>query len=78
MIFGAGAIVRLGELARELNFKRTLLVADHGLVASGHVDEAVAPLEKAGVEVFAFTTSKSIPTRAWLKRGPNSFCAVED
>jgi alcohol dehydrogenase len=54
VIFGAGAIVRLGELARELNFKRTLLVADHGLVASGHVDEAVAPLEKAGVEVFRF------------------------
>ena len=49
MIFGAGAIERLGELARELNFKRTLLVADHGLVASGHVDEAVVPLEKAGV-----------------------------
>ena len=50
MIFGAGAIERLGELARELNFKRTLLVADHGLVRP-HVDEAVAPLEKAGVEV---------------------------
>lgn len=54
VIFGAGVIDRLGDLARELNFKRTLLVADHGLVASGHVDEAVSPLEKAGVEVFRF------------------------
>src|SRR5215217_8773707 len=52
--FGAGAIERLGELARELNFRRTLLVADRGLVASGHVDEAVGPLEKAGVEVVRF------------------------
>jgi alcohol dehydrogenase len=54
VVFGAGVIERLGELARELNFKRTLLVADHGLVASGHVDEAVGPLQQAGVEVFRF------------------------
>jgi alcohol dehydrogenase len=54
VVFGAGVIDRLGELARELTFKRTLLVADHGMVASGHVDEAVGPLEKAGVEVFRF------------------------
>src|SRR5258707_12874755 len=54
VIFGAGMIDRLGELARELNFHRTLVVADHGLVASGHVHEAVAPLKKTGVEVFRF------------------------
>src|SRR5215204_5247134 len=54
VIFGAGVIERLGEVASELNFKRTLLVADHGMVASGHVDEAVGPLEKAGVTVFRF------------------------
>ena len=48
MVFGAGAIERLGELARELGFRRTLLVADHGLVASGHVDEALAPLQPRG------------------------------
>ena len=54
VIYGAGTIARLGELAREFSFKRTLLVADHGLVASGHVDEAVGPLEDAGVDVFRF------------------------
>ena len=54
VVFGAGVIERLGDLARELNFKRTLLVADHGMVASGHVDEAVGPLQQAGVEVFRF------------------------
>src|ERR1700674_4858477 len=31
LIFGSGAISRLGELARELGFRRTLLVADQGL-----------------------------------------------
>jgi alcohol dehydrogenase len=61
--------VRLGELARELNFKRTLLVADHGLVASGHVDEAVAPLEKAGVEVFRFHDFEVNPDTRMVEAG---------
>jgi alcohol dehydrogenase len=54
MIFGAGTIGRLGDVARELGFRRVLLVADHGLVASGHVDEAVAPLHAAGIDVVRF------------------------
>ena len=54
VVFGAGAIRRLGELAIESGFRRTLLVADQGLVASGHVDEALSPLHLAGVEVFRF------------------------
>ncbi|HSE97983.1 MAG TPA: iron-containing alcohol dehydrogenase [Blastocatellia bacterium] len=54
VIFGEGAIGRLGELARELGFRRTLLVADRGLVESGHVDEAMIPLREAGVEVVPF------------------------
>ena len=54
LIFGEGAISQLGTVARELGFKRTLLVADHGLVESGHVDEAVAPLEASGVAVIRF------------------------
>ncbi len=54
MIFGAGAVERLGELARELDFRQTLLVADRGLDASGHVAEALRPLRLAGVEVTAF------------------------
>jgi alcohol dehydrogenase len=44
----------LGELARELNFGKTLLVADLGLVASGHVAEALTPLRDAGIEIIEF------------------------
>jgi len=54
VIFGAGAVEQLGQLARELNFRRTLLVADRGLAASGHFAEALAPLRMAGIEVAAF------------------------
>ena len=69
VVFGAGVIDRLGELARELNFKRTLLVADHGLLASGHVDEAVGPLQKAGVEVFRFHDFEVNPDTRMIEAG---------
>jgi len=69
VVFGAGAIERLGELARELNFRRTLLVADHGLLASGHVDEAVKPLEKVGVEVIRFHDFEVNPDSRMVENG---------
>ncbi|HEU4934015.1 MAG TPA: iron-containing alcohol dehydrogenase [Pyrinomonadaceae bacterium] len=69
VVFGPGVIERLGELARELNFKRTLLVADHGMVASGHVDEAVGPLEKAGVEVVRYHDFEVNPDTRMVENG---------
>ena len=69
VVFGAGVIGRLGDLARELNFKRTLLVADHGMVASGHVDEAVAPLQKAGVEIVRFHDFEVNPDTRMIENG---------
>jgi alcohol dehydrogenase len=69
VVFGAGAIERLGELARELSFRRTLLVADHGLVASGHVDEAVGPLQKAGIEIFRFHDFEVNPDSRMVENG---------
>src|SRR5215208_1159854 len=69
VVFGAGVIERLGELARELNFRRTLLVADHGLLASGHVDEAVGPLKKAGIEIFRFHDFEVNPDSHMVENG---------
>ena len=48
VIFGQGAIERLGDIATQLDFRRTLLVADRGMDSSGHVEEAMAPLRRAG------------------------------
>lgn len=69
LIFGAGAITRLGELARELNFRRTLLVADRGLVDSGHVDEALAPLRMAGIDVVRFHDFEVNPDTKMIEAG---------
>jgi alcohol dehydrogenase len=69
IIFGVGVVERLGELARQLNFHRTLLVADHGLVASGHVDEAIGPLQKAGIEVIRFHDFEANPDTQMIETG---------
>jgi alcohol dehydrogenase len=69
VVFGAGGIERLGELAAELGFRRTLLVADHGMIASGHVDEALEPLHKAGIEVFRFHDFESNPNTLMVEAG---------
>ncbi|MBP6820756.1 MAG: iron-containing alcohol dehydrogenase [Acidobacteria bacterium] len=54
VIFGLGVFQQLGQIARELGFKRTLLVADAGMVACGYVEEATKLLTTAGVDVFHF------------------------
>jgi alcohol dehydrogenase len=76
VVFGAGVIERLGELARELNFKRTLLVADHGMVASGHVDEAVGPLQRAGVDVVRFHDFEVNPDTRMVENGTASVSSL--
>jgi alcohol dehydrogenase len=69
LIFGAGSITRLGELARELGFQKTLLVADRGLVSSGHVDEALAPLQAAGITVVRFHDFEVNPDTRMIEAG---------
>jgi len=69
LVFGPGSIKRLGELASELGFRRTLLVADRGLVASGHVDEALEPLSQKGIEVIRFHEFDVNPDTAIIEAG---------
>ena len=76
MIFGTGTISRLGDVARELGFQRVLLVADHGMVASGHVDEAVEPLRKAGIDVVRFHDFEVNPDTRMVEAG-TEFAANE-
>jgi alcohol dehydrogenase class IV len=68
-IFGAGVIEQLGELSKELGFKRTLLVADRGLLNSGHVAEAVTPLRAAGIDTIEFHDFDVNPHTAMIEAG---------
>jgi alcohol dehydrogenase len=69
LIFGAGAARRLGEIARLEGFRRTLLVADAGLRAAGHVDVAARSLEREGIEVFRFHDFDENPDSAMVENG---------
>ncbi|HEX7316252.1 MAG TPA: iron-containing alcohol dehydrogenase [Pyrinomonadaceae bacterium] len=69
VIFGAGVLGRLGEVARELDFGRVLLVTDRGLVEAGHVTRAVKVLKAAGVSVVVFHDFDSNPDAASVEVG---------
>jgi alcohol dehydrogenase len=69
VIFGGGSLARLGEEARELGFRRALLVAHRGLVEAGHVERASRLLEAAGVSVWRFHDFDSNPDAAAVERG---------
>ncbi len=69
VVFGPGTIERLGELAKAAGFRRTLLTADPGLLATPHVGRAQKSLEAAGVEVVLFSDFGENPDTAMVERG---------
>jgi alcohol dehydrogenase len=69
VLFGDGTLSRLGDLARELSFTRTLIVADPGIVATGHVERASAALRASGVPSFVFHDFASNPDTSMVEAG---------
>ena len=62
VITGAGSVVRVGELAREIGVKHVLLVTDPGIAAAGHAERVNQSLTKAGLRVTLFDRAKENPT----------------
>lgn len=54
MVFGPGSVTRAGQLARDLGFHRTLVVADPGIRDSGHARRLLDALTADGLETFLF------------------------
>jgi alcohol dehydrogenase len=69
VIFGTGALERLPEIARELKFSRTLLVADSGMVACGYVEQATKLLASARIAVFPFHDFGENPDTRMVETG---------
>ena len=69
MLTGEGSIDRLGELATQLGFTRTLLVADAGLARAGHLEHAHASLSAAGVDAIEFSEFGPNPDADMLETG---------
>src|SRR3981081_3443098 len=69
IVFGAGSLARLGELARELGGKRVLLVTDPGLEAAGHPQRAAESLGAAGLEGVLYDGVEENPTTKHVGQG---------
>jgi alcohol dehydrogenase len=79
VVFGDGSLERLGELARELAFTRTLIVADPGIARTTLVDRAAAQLEAAGIAAFRFHDFDANPDTRMVDRGRThaAACAID-
>ena len=69
IVFGEGALARLGDLARELGFTRTLIVSDPGIVATGQVARATSILETAGITANVFQDFDANPDTRMVDAG---------
>ncbi|MBX3441271.1 MAG: iron-containing alcohol dehydrogenase [Planctomyces sp.] len=69
LVFGAGALARLGEFASELGGGRVLLVSDPGLRDAGHEQRALGLLEAAGMQVRIFDDVPPNPTTDDVDKG---------
>lgn len=54
LVFGNGAVSRVGELAAEIGGTRVLLVSDPGIVGAGYVERAAGYLRAEGLETAVF------------------------
>lgn len=62
VIFGAGTVARVGELAASLGGHSVLLVTDRGLVTAGHAQRVEQALQKAGLGVVTYAGVHENPT----------------
>lgn len=68
IVFGVGAVERVGELAAELFAKRVLLVTDPGIVSAGHAGQVIALLEQHGMQVACFDKVEENPSTQCVER----------
>ena len=68
VVFGAGVLRQLGEIARA-HGARALFVTDPGLKSTGHPERAIASLQAAGVAVDIFDGVKENPTETEVLAG---------
>lgn len=62
VVFGNGAVMELGNIARDLGKNNVLLVTDRGITAAGHVGRAVGSMEAAGLQVSVYDAVRENPT----------------
>ena len=69
VIFGAGSLDRLGEVAKGLDRKRALVVSDPGIVGAGYPARAIELLTAAGLQAVVFSEIEENPTTRHVDAG---------
>ncbi len=69
IVFGAGSIDQLGQLASAWSPKRALVVSDPGIVATGHTARGMEALKSKGIEPHLFDDVHENPTADDVERG---------
>jgi alcohol dehydrogenase len=69
VVFGPGSLARAGQLARDLGFHRTLVVADPGIREAGHTSRLLDVLTAAGIDPFLFDSFGVNPDSAMVAAG---------
>ncbi len=62
LVFGAGAVGRIGELAQGLGASHALLVTDPGIVRAGHAEKVRAALNAVGIMVVIYDQVRENPS----------------
>lgn len=68
VVFGPGTLAQVGELARELESQRPLVVTDLGLRKAGHVEPAMRSLIDAGLNPVLFDGVEENPTTSLVEK----------
>jgi alcohol dehydrogenase len=69
VVFGDGALNKLGALAGEMRWRHALIVADPGIAATGYVEEAASLLRAAGIAETRFHDFDANPDSRMVERG---------
>jgi len=66
---GPGALSQIGELVREMGGRRTLIVTDPGVRATGHPERAAELVGKGSGDIFVFDGVEENPTTRHVEAG---------
>ncbi|MFN0106499.1 MAG: iron-containing alcohol dehydrogenase [Bryobacteraceae bacterium] len=69
LVFGPGTIHQAGRHARELGFRRTLIVADSGMQKAGHIATVLSALAGEGIESSPWSNFGVNPDSQMVEHG---------
>ena len=69
VVFGENTLDQLGDLTKELEARRVLVVTDPGIIRAGIVDRALDSLKAARLDTFVFDSVKENPTSRHVADG---------